>query len=702
MKLEVIVTVIVALCLYSLVYIAYNYNIKESQSAYEDNFLNYSNDGSAVKDDSNSYSDSKNSPNGSSPGSTSLSSSETQNNPTDISLIFSSENHKFSSDEYGALPWTFSPDLHCKPKSFNFTDIEIQYFWNYKNYDKCKVDVLYEAEVTQSTISIKCDNGASPEYFTDTRPERLGGLKIIPKWQKELKDYPNTQYVMAKCSSNSIYSFVFNRYKKNIEDNAKTRSLKYSNSTRPLTVILLVFDSVSRGNAYRSWPKVKDFLTKNITQKPFSENFSFYDFANAAIPDMHTLDNMPQILYGMTLSQTEAILKSSVPTSSKFLDLQKKAIWKFFSELGYVTMVAHDDVFDYLPKFAGKEILVDHVFTNFWKACLAVYGFHNHNAKQRCAGDKDSHYFSFDYTSQFIRNYSKSNKFAYVHSNAGHETSGNIKTVDKDLYEFLVSTLEFYNKNNGDLVLMILSDHGIYFPRLQYDIRGFYDTRIPMTFMIMNKEMEKNLKAKEVLEYNQYQLLSRFDINLALKDVAYYPHKNLAEEDYEKFKKDYPVSDVVSIFREKIKNERKCEDIKVPNFSCTCKNFEEVFISGSNEKIIIENLISLAKQYIEIHKTSGDCKSIETWKIKKALKFETMSLKDGRDTFYDISFEVQNNKVINAKAIVYTDEKKNKEGSKLPTKTYPGIVFYMEKTNLYMQISHLEIEGNNKDEICLE
>lgn len=698
MKLQVIIIGIVALCLYSFIYIAYNYQSEIDQTVYEDSFLYYTNGDSVGKSNSDSFKKTNNTTNA-----TSSNLNVSQESPINEINKTSSLIHHSMSDEYGALPWIFSPDLQCKPKSFYFTDEEIQYFWNYKNYEKCKVDVLYEAKITETSMSIKCDNGASPDYFTDIKPERLGGPKIPAKWQKDLKDYTSAQYVMAKCSATSIYSFVFNRYKKQIEDSARGRSLKYSNNTRPLTVILLVFDSVSRGNAYRSWPMVKNFLLKQINKKPFSEKFSFYDFANAAVPDIHTMDNMPQMLYGLTLTQAEGILKSSSSFSSKFLDLQKKAIWKIFSELGYVTMVAHDDVFDYLPKFTGREILVDHVFTNFWKACLSVYGFQNHNAKQRCAGDQDSHFYSLNYTSQFIRNYSKNNKFAYIHSNAGHETSGNIKTVDKDLYEFLVSTLEFYdNDNNGDFVLMLASDHGIYFPRLQFDIRGFYDARIPMTFLIMNKEIEKNLAAKEILEYNQYQLLSRFDINLALKDIAYYPHEGLITENYEKLKKDYPASDVVSFFREKIKNDRKCDEIKVPMYSCTCKDFEEFSTSDSNGKLIIEKLVSLGKKYIEINKTKIKCMNKETWKVKKALKFETMSSKDGWDTFYDVTFEVKNEIIIKTKANSCTEEKKNKEGSKFPSAKYPETTFYLEKTNLYMQISHLEIERNDKEEICLE
>ena len=89
-----------------------------------------------------------------------------------------------------------------------------------------------------------------------------------------------------------------------------------------------------------------------------------------------------------------------------------------------------------------------------------IYSYSEFAENQRCLGSENAHYYSMNHTYQFFNNYKEHNRFGYVHISAAHEDTGNVKTIDDDLLNFLIKMLELFDNKQEDLAIMLIGDHG--------------------------------------------------------------------------------------------------------------------------------------------------------------------------------------------------------------------------------------------------
>ena len=400
---------------------------------------------------------------------------------------------------------------------------------------------------------------------------------------------------------NRTYNFVFNRFDYEIQERSKLRekeilkSIKGKNDTLTrFNVLLLTFDSVSRGSAYRNLKKVTNYLNEKV------DYASIFEFTNPAIPEIHTLDNMAQILYGKSKKKMQSVLGTDrlLIYSKNHIEYQKNAIWSHYKNMGYVTLFLHDTVWNSMNYLTGYEILADIVFANYWKAVWSVYGFHDYTSGQRCIGSVNSHNVSLDYTYKFFKNFPQNHKFAYVHLNTAHESKGNIKTLDKDLLSFIKSLTQYFHNTQQDFVIFLIGDHGQRNNKIQFDIRNSIESKQPMTFIITSKAFTDG-NTNSILSYNSKQMFSRFDINLSLKEISYYPYGGINEKNYRTFKGSFEVEDVVSLFKENIRYDRKCQDIGVSEEMCPCAFFNNWEIDEHDLNVYNEVLLPMILQIIK-------------------------------------------------------------------------------------------------------
>lgn len=303
-------------------------------------------------------------------------------------------------------------------------------------------------------------------------------------------------------------------------------------------------------------------------------------------------------------------------------------------------MFSHNTVLDYLTFLFGRIIKTDHVFTNFWKYLWSIFDVHDIQDGQKCVGDRNTHDFSLDYTHQFFDNYPNNNKFAYVHLNAAHENTGNVKTIDDDLLRFLVKYLRMIKNKGENLALLLLSDHG--HKRLdgaEWDFRTFFEFNTPVTYFIMSKEVVEKLKADENLRHNEGQLVSRYDINLSLKHIAYFPYNISFNSWYPKAKEYYTYKKTLSVFSEKVSVNRTCSQIGVNRASCLCSEYTPVK-SSETQDIIKKEMIKLVSTYLtEAHIVKDSCKYKESIKSIQVFSFPLKEYKDGANTLYKIEIK---------------------------------------------------------------
>jgi hypothetical protein len=407
---------------------------------------------------------------------------------------------------------------------------------------------------------------------------------------------------------------------------------------------------------------------------------------------------MVPILYGQPETFHDEYLRgenlnhhSSQP---RFKSLQEFSIWRFYSNMGYSTMFLYDTIFDFIVSSTGRKIYADHVFVNFWKIVHKVFGFHDFSEKQRCLGQEDSHYYSLDYTFQYLTNYKRNNRFAYVHLDAAHENTGNVRTVDKDLVAFIEKVLTWYKSNNQEIVLFILGDHGRINPRMQFNIKGFMDQRTPMTFIVGSAGVFDKIGAKEILKRSTEELVGRYDINLSLKDLAFFPYERWNEKQYLELKKNYPVKSVLSLFREVPDTKRTCEEIGSIDLYCNIKDFKKIDRDNDIDAFVRDKLMELVQSTLDYNldwnKEICNERKIKDFIVKK---FELMPYARGWDTLYSFEGFLLDRSKLEGSVNFCKFDKIVKSRFYMPVQSYPSTIFNVNSTKVFMQIVSLKLDS---------
>lgn len=586
----------------------------------------------------------------------------------------------------------------CPVLDQTFTEEEINSYWNYRKYGKCGSNLDHYISFSGNNVTVKCFSGSVPLLDYDHSDIQTMDWVNTNYWYRgDVKDIGNSEYLFVKCNFNT-FSHVFNKPKKNITDKATKTSKKFSENSRPLSVLLMVVDSVSRGSFYRNLKKTTKYLKEELPLE-FLNKYNLYDFEYTNSVKLNTRPNMAQLLYGHDEETHKQIIGDTpLSESEKYLELQKKAIWNYFSSLGYVTYVSIETIYDYIANLTGREILADHALLNFWRVAFLKHGFDDFKEDQRCLGNHNSHWYQMEYTYQFYNNYRLNNKFGYIHTNAGHESTGNIQTLDDDLKEFLQKILELHNNDDEDFVLFLVSDHGRSLDSFKFDPRLYFDYKIPFTFVITNKELEDRLGGKEFLQYNTQKLIGRYDIHLTLKDLAWAPYKNRSD-DYELFKAQYPVEGVSSLFREYVNENRTCEDLGIELQHCICNEFKYVDVNDTDETIIVNNILKLSEDYIDLKiQSRPECQKIHVQNFK-AQKFEFTPKDKKSAKVYKLQILAQKNTIINVSANFATNNTNTQDI--LNTEMYPVLYFNHEQVAFFVQIASISVKNSCNQNLCI-
>ena len=259
----------------------------------------------------------------------------------------------------------------CKIKDIEFTSKEYKAIFNFKEFSQCETPDDDLILFTNNTIVAKCIK-SEPLYSVDPGlPQRLGGkFKEEVKWSKNLQIHPNSEYAFIKCKD-THYTLFFLRANKSISNRADQIRDSNSKGSVPMNVFVLVLDSVSRFTSYKFLPKLTEFMQDRI--KYNYNDYSVYEFTRVATPDIFTMPNIIQIVYGESVEKAKKSIKIERPDTEldspeHLIHQKEKSIWDYFKNSGYVTMFLKDTVHDYLNKFLGREISADHVAT-MWLPC---------------------------------------------------------------------------------------------------------------------------------------------------------------------------------------------------------------------------------------------------------------------------------------------------------------------------------------------
>ncbi|OMJ85695.1 hypothetical protein SteCoe_12970 [Stentor coeruleus] len=520
--------------------------------------------------------------------------------------------------------------LVCTPLGFGYSKTQSDKIFDpLANYQICEEVNPEFIKYNKTHLINDCKGDSFYSLGSAPEDEIFGRVSYDFSWNNFDSDVEtkNHEFAFVKCNEKRNAE-VFLKYNSIAVERARNITKSIENDLgikspgRPLTVFLVIFDSLSRHHMYRSFPKSLKYLNDTIVKGEFKDNFIMHDFLINHAHGENTIPNMIPYLFGYSFNYHRLRLKKydykNPEHQQAFKDIQKDSIWKHYEKMGFITMFGFDIIWDFLVPAVGRKVLADHVFTNFWKASSKVFGTDNYINIHSCFGSHDSHYYMLKYVQEYLKTYEGVNRFGYIHITTAHEKSGTIiKTVDDDLHNFLQTVLKQYNDNNEDIVLILGGDHGKHVSETDFIREGWLENMLPAQIIITNKNFVQKMNAEKNLNLNVKRLISRPDWHLTLKHLSTSPYGLLKKDSnlYKHWKTTTETDNIISIFMEESPTTRTCKDLNIEEYLCVCLPYREITREEIKSSIFITEIINLSIQSINQSKNSLICQKLTFNKI---------------------------------------------------------------------------------------
>ena len=619
--------------------------------------------------------------------------------------------------------------IKCTPKSTGFSDSQVSMYFPQRYHKMCKeltkVDAIqYKSE---NSVEVKCPSRLGTYFISSPQDtERLGRVEYKPSWQsfeftREV-NLGNREFIMVKCSNAVKGAWVRHQFDEEASKRSKSitksliESLKTSSYT-PFSVNMIILDSVSRPHFYRTLKNTVNYLNSQLVN---SKDYVVYDFINNNVNGENTRPNLVGLLLGRDFTQHKAEIKgwnnNEASYDAKYFSIQNSSLWKHYERMGYITLFEFDTIWNFFCDDIGRKVYTDSKLLNFWNAAKNVFSYTDFIQKPRCFGSKNGHWFLFEYLRQFNKNYKGHNKFTYTHTSIAHENTGQmIKTLDDDLKEGIESLVKYYKETQEDFLIVLAADHGRRVQEWERSVEGVYENKHPFHLIITKQSIIKRLgkETHEILTHNTERLISRYDWYLTMQHLAMFPYGNLSPHSalYQTLKSSLPIDSAVSVLLEKIPDNRTCEDVKIKNLDCLCRDFIEI---DSRSSLIFNVLEKLALGVVreinrKIHAKS-QCRKVTFDKVVDAFEFQMKENEDGGNRMFKFRFGVEED--VNARIEVYVYAAESSEFKRLKIKLDGKISAEFNKEELkgyqayvesFRRVDQNECKGNTVGEeiVCV-
>lgn len=287
------------------------------------------------------------------------------------------------------------PPLRCIPESFGYSEHEAAKIFPYIGYPTCPEKMnTYQSIIqihTNRTLTMNCPNGKGWYYLgIPPNQEKLGFDSY--KGEGHMYKGPVTlthdeEWAYGTCEENkstllegATYTHqpkpeVITRAKNIMQDMQKQAEQKYQETnTRPLTVLMLVFDSISRKHFYRKLPKTVEYLN-NLDSSKFRVN----DFKIQNVMGDNSLPNVYPVWTGKEMPNLSSSKKNSNKSKEEDM-IGEKAIWNHLRDTvrimqGWATLFGAEFCDNYFAFATGRKPEVDHLMQEFWCAAERLSGF---------------------------------------------------------------------------------------------------------------------------------------------------------------------------------------------------------------------------------------------------------------------------------------------------------------------------------------
>lgn len=432
----------------------------------------------------------------------------------------------------------------------------------------------------KNTIEIECPANSTPYIvlpadqeiqLPDPKKIKLHTQKFKYEGPIEVDNW--VDYALGTCNEQNYFGvnewFLKPRFKgETYFARMKGGGKKSKMKEKPMIILFISADSFSRRHFYRKLKKTVDYLTK-------LNEYLVVDYKLHNIIGSDTAGNQVHVFGNMDHNSKESEQDA----------LGDSAIWKIMKKLNFITLWSTDGCSSNVPRVLGNNPEVDHVVATFFCA-NKLYSKYTadkyHKFEQRCLGSKMCHSYIMNYTQQFVNQYNGANMWIYNHFTAAHENSGQHgQTLDQDLESYLKWFIQSYS-STSELVIFINGDHGMRYGEHMTRLKSVQEYRLPASFIIAKKSFLYEINAVENLIHNSWRLNSKPDLRESMIFLAQWQNGIVIQKDSDK---------ALSLFNEKISDNRTCFDAGIPPWYCCYIIPKEGFVTNHLNNPLIESLV---------------------------------------------------------------------------------------------------------------
>uniref|UniRef100_A0A182WHQ3 Uncharacterized protein n=1 Tax=Anopheles minimus TaxID=112268 RepID=A0A182WHQ3_9DIPT len=372
------------------------------------------------------------------------------------------------------------------------------------------------------------------------------------------------------------------------QPNVRERIDKFNGRTekRPLSVLMIGIDSISRLNLIRAMPHTAQLLY----------DMGWFELKGYNKIDDNTYPNLMAILTGYNNS-----LAYSVCNPKKVGQLEEcPFMWKYFADNGYATAYAEDEAsintFNY-HKYGFVTQPTDHYFRPVALAAEKNLSKKMKNSLTFCLGYQNYADYIYQYALDFASQYRNDPYFGLFWTNTfSHNDISDPSSMDLRM-KYYIERLEERGILNNSMVVFF-SDHGLRFGPVRMLLTGWLEERLPFNFIwLPDWFREEHPEIVQALKINRNRLTNPYDLHATLKHVLELSGRidNLPG----------PLScpNCQSIFVEAPWN-RSCEETAIESHWCTCANFQPIDKRSPMVQRAIAFVIDYVNRDLEDHRNS--------------------------------------------------------------------------------------------------
>ncbi|XP_053666862.1 uncharacterized protein LOC128715963 [Anopheles marshallii] len=355
---------------------------------------------------------------------------------------------------------------------------------------------------------------------------------------------------------------------------------------RPLSVLMIGIDSISRLNLIRAMPHTAQHLYDT----------GWFELKGYNKIDDNTYPNLMAILTGYNNS-----LAYSVCNPKKVGQLEEcPFMWKYFADNGYATAYAEDEAsintFNY-HKYGFVAQPTDHYFRPVALAAEKNLSKKMKNSLTFCLGYQNYADYIYQYALDFASQYRNDPYFGLFWTNTfSHNDISDPSSMDRRMKYYIEQLDERGILNNS--MVVFFSDHGLRFGPVRMLLTGWLEERLPFNFIwLPDWFRDEHPEIVQALKINRNRLTNPYDLHATLKHVLELSGR------IENLPGPLSCPNCQSIFMEAPWN-RSCEETAIESHWCTCANFQPIDKRSPMVQRAIAYVIDYVNRDLEDHRNS--------------------------------------------------------------------------------------------------